>query len=188
MIIAVGIITVLYTLIGGIEAVIWADVIQGFVLWLGIIICLGYLVLLPAGGPSAALAAAWPKISLGSMAPDLSKPTVLVLALYGFFHYLQRYTGDQTIVQRYLVAKSDRAALRGIALGSLLCVPVWTLFMLIGTLCWSFYRNTGERLPAHVSKADQVFPYFITTHVPPGLAGLFLAALFGAAMANRRRT
>ncbi len=59
------------------------------------------------------------------MQPDLSKPTFLVLSLYGFFFYLQKYTADQTIVQRYLVAKSDRAALRGIALGAVLCVPVW---------------------------------------------------------------
>jgi SSS family solute:Na+ symporter len=118
------------------------------------------------------------------MAPDLSQPTFLVLALYGFFFYMQKYTADQTVVQRYLVAKSDGAALRGIALGSALCIPVWALFMLIGTLCWAFYKNTGEKLPAFVSKADQVFPYFITTHIPPGLAGLFLAALFGAAMAN----
>jgi SSS family solute:Na+ symporter len=97
---------------------------------------------------------------------------------------LQKYTADQTIVQRYLVAKSDRAALKGIALGAILCVPVWSLFMLIGSLCWSFYRITGEALPKTIAKADQVFPHFITTHVPPGLAGLFLAALFGAAMAN----
>jgi SSS family solute:Na+ symporter len=150
------------------------------------LICLGYLLWLPAAGPAAMWSAAWHshKITLGSSAPDLSKPTILVLSLYGFFYYLQRYTGDQTIVQRYLVAKSDRAALRGIALGSLLCIPVWTLFMLIGTLCWAFYRTTGEKLPAYVTKADQVFPYFITSHIPPGLAGLFLAALFGAAMAN----
>jgi len=181
VIILVGIVTVAYTLAGGIEAVIWADVIQGFALWLGIAICVGYLLFLPPGGPAAVLAHAWQsgKISLGSTAPDFSKPTVLVLALYGFFYYLQRYTADQTVVQRYLVARTDRAALRGIALGSLLCIPVWTLFMLIGTLCWEFYRAAPPAM-----KADQVFPYFITTHVPPGLAGLFLAALFGAAMAN----
>jgi solute:Na+ symporter, SSS family len=186
VIVAVGAITICYTLIGGIEAVIWADVIQGFILWLGIVICLGYLLFLPAGGPSAMLGAAWHahKISLGSMASDWSKPTIPVLCLYGFFYYLQRYTADQTVVQRYLVAKSDRAALRGIALGSLLCVPVWTLFMLIGSLCWAFYRVSGEKLPAYVTRADEVFPHFITNHIAPGLAGFFLAALFGAAMAN----
>jgi len=56
--------------------------------------------------------------------------------------------------------------------------------MLIGSLCWAFYKVTAETIPAYASKSDQVFPYFITTHVPPGLAGLFLAGLFGAAMAN----
>lgn len=186
VIILVGIITVSYTLLGGIEAVVWADVIQGFVLWLGIIICIGFLIFLPPGGPAVVLHTAWSshKISLGSFAPDLRKPTFLVLSLYGLFFYLQKYTADQTIVQRYLVAKSDRAALRGIALGATLCVPVWSLFMLIGTLCWTFYKITGEKLPAFIHKADEVFPYFITTHIPAGLSGLFLASLFGAAMAN----
>jgi SSS family solute:Na+ symporter len=186
VILLVGAITVGYTLIGGIEAVIWADVIQGFVLWVGIIICLGYLLFLPAGGPAVMWHAAWEshKISLGSTAMDLHQPTILVLGLYGFFYYMQRYTADQTVIQRYLVAKSDQAAIRGIITGTLLCIPVWSLFMLIGTLCWAFYRVTGEQLPAYITKGDQVFPYFITTHLPPGVAGLFMAALFGAAMAN----
>jgi SSS family solute:Na+ symporter len=186
VIIFVGVITVCYTLVGGIEAVIWADVIQGFVLWIGIVICLCYLFFLTPGGPAALWHTAWAsgKISLGDPAPDFSRATIPVLALYGFFFYLQRYTADQTIVQRYLVAKTDRAAMRGIILGSALCIPVWSLFMLIGTLCWAFYKTTGEKLPAFVAKADQVFPHFITTHIPAGLAGLFMAALFGAAMAN----
>jgi SSS family solute:Na+ symporter len=186
LIVGVGIVTVSYTLLGGIEAVIWADVIQGFVLWAGIAISIATLVFLPPGGPAAVLHLAWSshKIALGSMAPSLKAPTFLVLSLYGLFFYLQQYTGDQMIVQRYLVARSDREARRGIALGATLCVPVWALFMLIGTLCWCFYQITGERLPAFVTKADQVFPYFITTHMPAGLAGLFLAALFGAAVAN----
>lgn len=186
LIVIAGVVTVGYTLIGGIEAVIWADVVQGFVLWFGIAICIGYLLFLPAGGPVAMwhTVEASHKVSLGSLAPDLTKPTVLTLALYGFFYYLQRYSADQTVIQRYLVAKSDKAAVRGILLGSLLCVPVWVLFMSIGTLCWAFYRLTGEVIPAYASKSDQVFPYFITTHIPAGLAGLFLAGLFGAAMAN----
>jgi SSS family solute:Na+ symporter len=54
--------------------------------------------------------------------------------------------------------------------------------MLIGSLLWAFYRLTGERLPASITKPDQVFPHFMVTHMPVGLAGLFLAALFGAAM------
>ncbi len=186
VILAVGAITVCYTMAGGIEAVIWADVLQGFVLWAGLLVTLGYLLLLPAAGPGAMLHAAWSsgKIALGSPALDFSKPTFIVLAVYGFFYYFQRYAADQTIVQRYLAARSDREAARGVVIGSLLCIPVWTLFMLAGTLSWVYFRTAGERLPAYAAKADQAFPYFISTHIPAGLAGLFVAALFGAAMAN----
>jgi solute:Na+ symporter, SSS family len=82
------------------------------------------------------------------------------------------------------VAKSDRAAIRGVALGAGLCVPVWTLFMLIGTCTWSFFKLTGEKLPAYITKADQVFPYFLTMHLPTGMAGVFMASLMGAAMSG----
>ncbi|MGH9665473.1 MAG: sodium:solute symporter [Bryobacteraceae bacterium] len=186
VIVGVGIVTVFYTVIGGLEAVIWTDVIQGFVLWIGVFVCLGRLLFLPPGGPRAVLGLAWEnhKFSLGSLQPNFSEPTILVLAIYGFFWYLQKYTADQTVVQRYLVAKSDRDAIRGVALGAALCVPVWTLFMLIGTCTWSFFKLTGEPLPAYITKADQVFPYFLTVHLPVGMAGLFMAALMGAAMSG----
>jgi SSS family solute:Na+ symporter len=168
-----ALITIFYTLLGGVEAVVWSDVVQGFVLWAGILVSVGYLLFLPKQGPSAVLADAWThgKMSLGSTAFKLDKPTILVLVVYGFFFYVQKYTADQTVIQRYLIAKSDRSALRGITLGAALCIPVWTAFMLIGSLLWSFYRLTGEKLPSTIQKAD------------PGVAGLFTAALLGSAMA-----
>jgi SSS family solute:Na+ symporter len=186
VIVGVGIVTIFYTVIGGLEAVIWTDVIQGFVLWIGVFVCVGYLLFLPPGGPGAVLSLAWEnhKFSFGSTQLNFSEPTIIVLAIYGFFWYLQKYTADQTIVQRYLVAKSDRDAIRGVALGAALCVPVWTLFMLIGTCTWSFFKLTGEPLPAYITKADQVFPYFLTVHLPVGMAGVFMAALMGAAMSG----
>jgi SSS family solute:Na+ symporter len=184
VIIGAGVLTIFYTLKGGLEAVVWTDVLQGFVLWAGVFVCLGYLLFLPPGGPAAvfALAAEHHKFSLGDWSFDLSKPTIPVLLIYGFFWYLQKYVADQTIVQRYLIARSDRAALRGVGLGAFLCVPAWALFMLIGTCTWAFYRLTGEQLPAYITKADQVFPHFLSTHLPVGMAGLILASLVGAAM------
>ena len=184
VILVVGLMTVLYTLRGGLEAVIWTDVVQGFILWAGVLVTLAYLMFLPAGGPAHVLAtaAAHHKMRQGEWSPGFATPNLAVLIVYGFFWYLQKYTADQSIVQRYLVAKSDRAALKGVAMGALLCVPVWTLFMLIGTCTWSFYRLTGERLPAYIAKADQVFPHFLATHLPAGVAGLVMAALMGSAM------
>jgi SSS family solute:Na+ symporter len=180
-----ALITIAYTLLGGVEAVVWSDVVQGFVLWAGILVSIGFLLFLPPQGPGAVLSDAWThgKMSLGSTSFRFDKPTMIVLVIYGFFFYVQKYTADQTVVQRYLIAKSDRSALRGITLGAVLCVPVWTAFMLIGSLLWSFYRVTGEKLPTTIHKADQIFPHFLVTHIPPGLAGLFTAALLGSAMA-----
>ena len=180
-----GIVTVYYTVIGGLEAVIWTDVIQGFIKCIGIFVCIGYLLYLMPGGPSAAFQLAWDnnKFSLGNLDLNFTeKNSVWIMSLYGFFWYLQKYTADQTLVQRYLVAKTDREALKGVALGALLCVPAWALFMLIGTLTWAYYRLSGEILPAHINKADKVFPFFLATKVPAGLAGLFMASLFSAAM------
>jgi solute:Na+ symporter, SSS family len=185
VIVLTAVVTIFYTMLGGVEAIVWSDVLQGFVLWLGILVSIGFLLFLPPQGPHAVLSDAWQhgKMSLGSTALRFDKSTILVLAIYGFFFYLQKYTADQTVVQRYLIARTDRSALRGISLGAVLCLPVWTAFMLIGSLLWSFYRLTGEKLPASIHKADQVFPHFLVTHIPPGLAGLFIAALLGSAMA-----
>jgi SSS family solute:Na+ symporter len=179
-----AIVTIFYTLLGGVEAVVWSDVVQGFVLWAGILVSLGYLLFLPSQGPRAVVADAWThhKMNLGSTAFRFDQPTIIVLVIYGFFFYLQKYTADQTVVQRYLIARSDRSAIRGIALGAGLCLPVWAAFMLIGSLLWSFYRLTGETIPKSITKADGIFPHFLVTHIPSGLAGLFVAALLGSAM------
>lgn len=180
-----GAVTIYYTVIGGLEAVIWTDVIQGFVKVIGIVVCLGWLLANMPGGAAAGFDLAWAhhKFSLGSLAPDLAnKNSVWVMSLYGFFWYLQKYTADQTLVQRYLVAKSDRDALKGVALGALLCIPAWALFMLIGTLVWAYFQLSHEALPAFIDKPDKIFPYFLATKIPAGLAGLFMAALFSAAM------
>lgn len=186
VIVVTGIVTVIYTFVGGLEAVIWTDVIQGFILWFGIAISLGYLLFLMPGGAAAGFKLAWAnhKFSLGSLDGSLVDKTFWVMAAYGFFWYLQKYTVDQTIVQRYLVARDDRGAIRGVGLGVLLCIPVWALFLLIGTLSWAYYRLSGEPLPSFVAKADQVYPYFLSTHVPAGFAGVIMASLFAAAMST----
>lgn len=188
-----GIVTVIYTLIGGLEAVIWTDVIQGFVMCLGVVVVLGFLIYLMPGGLGAAwnLATKNDKLSLGKTDFNLAdKGSICVMSIYGFFWYVQKYTADQTIVQRYLIAKSDREALKGVALGALLCVPMWALFMLVGTLVWCFYQLSGEVFPPELFDktgkviSDKVFPYFLVTKIPAGLAGLFIAAVFAAGMST----
>lgn len=181
-----GLVTIFYAYVGGLEAVIWTDVIQGIVSVIGMFVCLGFLLFLPPGGPAAAFRVAWDnhKFSLGSFDFDFTKKGFWVMAIYGSFWFLQKYTTDQTVVQRYLATKSDSEARKGTVIGMLMCVGVWTLFMLVGTLLWSFYKLTGEQLPSRIAKADHVFPYFLSTHIPPGVTGLFMASLFAASMST----
>lgn len=188
-----GALTVLYTLFGGLEAVIWTDVIQGLIMCLGVVVILGILLFIMPGGISAAfdLASDKGKFSLGTPKLDFADKTSLwVMTLYGFFWFLQKYCADQTVVQRYLVARSDREALKGVALGALMCVPIWTLFMLIGTLLWCYYQLSGAAFPPELLDktgkviSDRVFPHFLVTKIPVGLSGLFMAAVFAAGMST----
>jgi SSS family solute:Na+ symporter len=193
VIVGVGCVTIFYTLIGGLEAVIWTEVLQGIVKLIGLVVVIGVLFYIMPGGGRAAfrLAGEHHKFSLGSFDFNLAQNgNFWVMLLYGSFWYLQKYAADQTLVQRYLVAKTDQASLKGVALGASLCVPAWMAFMLVGTLLWAYYQLSGEAFPAHmIGKngqviADQVFPYFLTTKIPAGLAGIFMAALCSAAMST----
>ena len=184
LIVAVAAVMILYAVKGGIEAIVWTDVIQGFVMGVSIVVVLGYLLFLPEGGPSAVLGRAWAadKFQLGRLEWNFRTNSVPVLLLYGLFWYMQRYVADQTMVQRYLMAKTDAGALKGVKVGAFLSVPVWAMFMLVGTCVWGFYQVTGETIPASITKADQMFPYFLSQHLPPGVLGLLLACLTGSAM------
>ncbi len=151
VIVLVAAVMILYAVKGGIEAIVWTDVVQGFVMGGSILVVLGYLLWLPEGGPGAVLGKAWAanKFQLGLPAWDFHKNTVPVLLLYGLFWYLQRYVADQTMVQRYLMAKSDEAAFRGVRVGAFLSVPMWAMFMFVGTCVWGLLPgdrrdNSGE--------------------------------------------
>jgi SSS family solute:Na+ symporter len=92
---------------------------------------------------------------------------------------------EQSIIQRYLVARSDRAAQRGVFLGVLITVPTWFTFALIGTCLWSFYDLAHVTLPQEVmAQPDNILPYFIATQLPVGLIGLILAGLLSSAMSS----
>ncbi len=171
--------------LGGMEAIIWMDVIQGFLLIGGGLLCLGILLFQSAGGPVEALSQAFEmkKIDVGPYDFTFSELTFWVMIINGAFYALQKYGTDQTIVQRYLTAKSDKEAKKAAYIGILFSVPIWTLFMLIGSLLYVFY-NSGNAILPDGMKADQVFPYFISTELPVGAIGLVLAGLIAAAIST----
>ncbi len=184
-ILCLTLVIIFLTLLGGIEAVIWMDVIQGFLLIGGGLFCIGILLFQPEGGPGFMLSEAisMKKIGLGPYDFSFAELTFWVLVINGAFYALQKYGTDQTIVQRYLTAKSDKDAKKAAYIGVFASVPVWTLFMLIGSLLFVFYSTGNNTLPDDIN-ADQVFTYFIGTELPVGAVGLVLAALIAAAVSS----
>ncbi len=185
VIVMTGMAVVLYSLLGGIQAVIWTDAIQGIILIGGALTCTLLLITgIPGGaGQLLEIATANDKFSWGSLDLGLTQSTFWVMIIYGLFINLQNYGIDQNYVQRYMSARSEKEAKSSALFGSLLYVPVSALFFLIGTSLYAFYQVQPDLLPAEIT-SDQVFPYFIVHQLPAGITGLLVAAIFAAGMST----
>jgi solute:Na+ symporter, SSS family len=143
IILVTGALVTLYTLLGGIEAVIWTDVVQSLVLMVGAIaIALVLLFDMPEGPRQTfEIASAADKFSLGEWNMDFTSSTVIVVFLYGLFTNLTNFGIDQSFVQRYHTARDARAAAGSVWLGALLYLPIAMLFFFIGTALFSYYQT-----------------------------------------------
>lgn len=186
----IGVFTVVYTLMGGMEAVVWNDVVQGLVLATGAASVL-YQVLATAPAPAGeVIRTAWnaSRFSLGDYTLSWqslfgSDPTFWMFLASGIAHFGRSYLVEQNIVQRYLVARSDHEARKAVLTGASSCLVIWLTFSLLGSCLWAYYHLSPGSLPTEVAaKPDNIVPYFISTHVPHGLIGLILAAILAAAM------
>lgn len=189
-ILGIGLFTVLYTLVGGITAVVFTDVVQGVFLMVGGVVILVRLLLAPElDAPFAVVGAAWDagKFSFGSTELsvrslyDIDERTVWMFMFAMTIQWSRRYICDQAMVQRYLIARSDREAVRGTLLGALLSVPVLIAFNLVGAFLYGFYELSGTEAPAI---GDHVLPHFIVNFLPAGIVGLILAAILAASMSS----
>ena len=185
IIIATGLLTLVYSLLGGISAVMWTDAIQGIILILGAIACALLLTFGMPEGPRQLfeIAAEHNKFSLGSFSLVLTEPTFWVVFVYGLLTNMQNYGIDQNYVQRYMTAKSTREAVKSTLFGGLLYIPVSLVFVYIGTALFSYYKAHAGLLPEGVV-GDKVFPYFIVHGLPTGVTGLVIASLFAAGMST----
>jgi SSS family solute:Na+ symporter len=185
IIIVTGISVVIYSMWGGIEAVIWTDAVQGIILIGGALACLGVIFFGMPEGPSSifSIANEADKFSLGSFKLDFTTSTFWMILVYGLFINLQNFGIDQSYVQRYLTAKTESEAKKSTWLGSLLYVPVSLLFFFIGTALFAYYQAQPELLPAGLA-GDKVFPFFIVNQLPVGVTGLLIASIFAAGMST----
>lgn len=189
IIVITGVLVTIYTILGGIEAVIWTDAVQTVVLIGGALICMILMLIgMPEGsGQVFDVAFRYDKFSLGSFDLDLTRSTFWVVLVYGLMINLQNFGIDQNYVQRYITARSDQAAKRSVWIGALMYLPVSALFFFIGTALFAFYSKQPELLNASINPMetpDKVFPYFIVTQLPAGGTGLLIAAIAAAAMST----
>ena len=182
-IIVTGALMTIYSMAGGMKAVVWIGALQSAVLMAGTALCLVAVVRQTPGGLDEIVrtGAAEGKFSLGSFGPSLAEATFWVMLVFGLATHLSNFAVDQSYVQRYLVARDDREAAKSVWITALLYVPVAAVFFFIGTALFVFYRSRPELAAAFVAP-DKAFPHFISTRLPMGAAGLVVAAIFAASM------
>ena len=211
--IVVGICIILYTVLGGMKAVIWTEVVQAIIKTFGALLILYLVIKEMPGGVSSIIdiGVSNHKFSLGSFSPDFTESTFWVVLLYGFFINLNNFGMDQNYVQRYHTATSVQQASKSVWLCVILYVPASFLFFLIGACLFAYYnvhpeliqtvkeQVAAERLSysgsqtlmletaaslAPADYGDKVMPHFMVTKIPTGLVGLIVSAILSAAMST----
>jgi SSS family solute:Na+ symporter len=185
IIIITGLGTMIYALMGGIQAVVWTDAIQGIILILGAVVSAIILLFSMPEGPGQIfhIASESHKFSLGSFKPEFTTANFWVVLIYGVFINLQNFGIDQNYIQRYMTAKSEKEAKKSALYGGLLYIPVSFLFLFIGTSLYSYYNANPGVLPEGIP-SDRVFPFYIVNSLPAGLTGLLIASIFAAGMST----
>ncbi|UUO05126.1 sodium/solute symporter [Blastopirellula sp. J2-11] len=182
-----GVLSILYCTMGGIEAVIWTDTIQTVVLLGGAMLAIGLLVSGVDGGVSGFLsvAASDSKFNLANLHWDATdaQTAFWVIIVGAIAQNLSSYTADQAVVQRYMTTPNETLAARSIWTNAVLAVPATLLFFGIGTALHAFYQSHPEKLDPTIT-TDQIFPLFIAREIPAGLAGLIVAGIFAAAQST----
>src|SRR5690606_19090350 len=189
IILLTGVSVLIYSMMGGIQAVIWTDAIQAIVLIGGAIVCVIFLLVNIPGGWNTFITVGQEagKFSLGSFGLELDQPTFWVVLIYGLFINLQNFGIDQNYVQRYVASSSDANAGKSALWGGLIYIPVSLVFLLIGALLYVYFQTGAGELPTALmeeGQGDKIFPHFIVQELPAGLTGILIASIFAAGMST----
>ncbi|QIF05236.1 sodium/solute symporter [Roseimicrobium sp. ORNL1] len=186
-ILCTGMLTTVYTVFGGMKAVIWTDVMQLAVLFGGQLL----IVLLATSKIPGGFAGVWEtagadgKLNISFSFDPSVHATFWATIIGGAFLSLVQMATDQVSVQRYLTAGSLRDAQRSLWIKLWMMLPVLVLFYGTGLVLYAFYKVQGDPLTnGLIQKEDQILPFFVVTQLPAGLAGVLIAAIFAASMST----
>ncbi len=184
-----GVLTMVYCSLGGLEAVIWSDFVQGIVLMGGAVSVLVLLIMM-TGPEGAHLSTFWnvatscEKTRVWDFRLLFSQPVFWVVAVQGLISNLSSYTSDQCVIQRYIATPDENATKRSLWFNGAMSVFAQVVFYGIGTALFAFYRTNPAAMDVTMPKGDSVLPIFMATEMPSWLAGLVIAAVFAATIST----
>jgi SSS family transporter len=184
-ILLMGVLSIIYCTLGGVEAVIWTDTLQTFVLLGGALLSLLLVLLSPDIGAGEFFSVAFTedKFRLADWRWDYTSAVLWVVVLGGLGQTLIPYSSDQGVVQRYMSVSSEKKAAQSIWTNAGLSFFATLLFFSVGTALYVFYKKNPTALdPTY--QTDAVFPLFIARQLPAGAAGIVIAGIFAAAQST----
>ncbi len=182
-VVILGVAMVIYTVRGGVSAVIWTDVVQMFVYLAGaLLVFVGLLQLTEGGWPHIVdTASAAGKFQVFNLSTDPRAVYTLWAGLLGGIALtLSTHGTDQFLVQRLLSARSAREASAGLVLSGIVVFAQFVLFLVIGAMLYVYYQQTP--LPRPLRRSDEILPLFVITSLPHGISGFIVAAIVAAAL------
>jgi SSS family transporter len=178
-------VSILYTLIGGVEALVWIDVLKMCVILSGAIYCLTYMISGVDGGSSLLAGASEDaKLRWLDFSANLTQPTLWVVLAGGLAANFIFQCTSQNLVQRYLTTKDLTSARRSAWINGVFMIPAVIIFFGLGTGLYVFYKQSPEDLSPFMTSSEAVLPWFIATELPPGFAGLLMAGILAASMSG----
>ena len=184
-ILIIGLLATTYTVLGGMHAVIWIDVIQAIVLFGGIFLIIFYIFFNVDGGITTFTDVAWNdhKFSFGSFDLNLTTAVFWVIIIGNIFNRLGTMSTDQSVVQRYLTTRDEKETAKALWTDVAVSIP-WAMAVFgLGTALYVFYKvNPGLIDPALAN--DEIVPFFIGQNLPSGISGIIIAGIFAASMSS----
>ncbi|WP_375584027.1 sodium/solute symporter [Cyclobacterium xiamenense] len=179
-----GVFSTAYTVLGGMEAVIWTDVVQVVVLLGGALFSLFLAIGQIEGGLAQVIQVGMEhqKFTLVEWSWDHTQLVFWVAVIGFFFLNLISYTSDQVVIQRYLTVKSEAEAAKSLWTNGILTLPGILLFFGLGTVLYVYYLSNPQKIGS--TNPEELLPYFIVAELPAGLAGLVIAGIFAASMSS----
>ncbi|MEO5790048.1 MAG: sodium:solute symporter family transporter [Gelidibacter sp.] len=185
-ILIMGVLCVFYTTFGGIEAVVWTDVMQVVVLLGGSIVAVVWIMMHTEAsfGDMISYASDRDKFNIANFDFNFTESTFWVVFIGGLASAMVTQGTDQTIVQRYLTSSSVKDSQKTLYTNAVLTLPATIIFFGIGTLLFMFYSEMPSKLSPAISNNDSIFPWYIVRELPIGVSGLLVAGIFSAAMSS----